>query len=158
MDLGTKPLQNINGVLQADLVLGEVMDKEGVKKPGSKSPIAQFRWPNFRSLRHLLLFLGLGLLGIRLLPYFFPIHAQDIQLRAQSIEFRDRNGVLLGKLLSHSQDQHTWVKLSSVSTLFTQAILAAEDQDFYHHGPLDLAAIARAIFQAILNTVTGCEF
>jgi penicillin-binding protein 1C len=149
MDLGTKPLQNINGVLQADLVLGEVMDKEGVKKPGSKSPIAQFRWPNFRSLRHLLLFLGLGLLGIRLLPYFFPIHAQDIRLPDQSIEFRDRNGLLLGKLLSHSQDQHTWVKLSSVSPLFTQAILAAEDQDFYHHGPLDLAAIARAIFQAI---------
>ncbi len=40
------------------------------------------------------------------------------------------------------------VPLAQVSPDFIQAILSAEDQRFYRHGPLDMRAIARAVIEA----------
>ncbi len=87
------------------------------------------------------------ILTVRLLPYLAPIRAAEIQQTQQAIEFRDRHNHPLGTLLTRDQEHTVAVPLAQVSPNFIQAILAAEDSQFYHHGPLDLRAIARAIHQ-----------
>ncbi|WP_051502844.1 MULTISPECIES: penicillin-binding protein 1C [Nostocales] len=86
---------------------------------------------------------------VRLLPYLAPIRTADIAQDKQAIAFTDRNGLLLGTLLTRDREHTAVVPLNQVSPEFIQAILAAEDGTFYHHGALDLKAIARAIKDAI---------
>ncbi len=86
---------------------------------------------------------------IRLLPYLMPIRSADIAQDKQAIAFTDRNGLSLGTLLTRDREHTAVVPLNQVSPQFINAILAAEDGTFYHHGALDLKAIARAIKDAI---------
>ncbi|MTJ10839.1 penicillin-binding protein 1C [Anabaena sp. UHCC 0204] len=88
---------------------------------------------------------------IRLCPYFAPIHSIDIAQHQLAIEFTDRNGLPLGTILTTDQENTSVVKLNQVSPQFINAILAAEDSNFYQHGALDLKAIVRAIKEAIEN-------
>ena len=94
---------------------------------------------------------GIVLLGltVRSLPYLAPIRARDLVQEQQAIEFRDRNGLPLGTVLSRDQSHTAVVPLQQVSTHFIQAILAAEDSRFYRHGPLEMRAIARAVLEAV---------
>lgn len=87
-------------------------------------------------------------LTLRLLPYSVPIRASHLAQDDQAIEFRDRNGLPLGTLLTRDQNHTAVIPLKQVSPNFVHALLAAEDGDFYHHGPLDLKAIARALRDA----------
>ena len=90
----------------------------------------------------------LGLAAIlRALPYLAPIRVGDLAQDDRAITFRDRNGLLLGTLLTQTSDRTATVDLEEVSTHFIDAILAAEDADFYHHGPLDIPALTRATYQ-----------
>lgn len=90
-------------------------------------------------------------LTIRLCPYFAPIHSIDIAQHRLAIEFRDRNNLPLGTVLTSDQEHTSTIKLNQVSPQFIKAILAAEDGSFYQHGALDLKAIFRAIKVAIEN-------
>lgn len=85
----------------------------------------------------------------RSLPYFAPIRATDIQQNEQALKFSDRNGLPLGTLLTRDQEHTTVVSLDQVSPNFIQAIIAAEDGQFYHHGAVEIKAIIRALIQAI---------
>jgi penicillin-binding protein 1C len=87
-------------------------------------------------------------LTLRLIPYSIPIRASHLVQDDQAIEFRDRNGLPLGTLLTRDQNHTAVIPLKQVSPNFVNAILAAEDGRFYHHGPLDLKAIARALRDA----------
>jgi penicillin-binding protein 1C len=91
--------------------------------------------------------LSLVLVGgvVRLLPFVFPIRTADIQQEQQAVQFSDRNGLPLGTLLTRDQEHTAVISLQQVSPHFIQAILAAEDGRFYHHGPLELRAIARSV-------------
>ncbi|MUG96042.1 penicillin-binding protein 1C [Scytonema sp. UIC 10036] len=86
---------------------------------------------------------------VRFMPYLIPVRSTDIAQQQLALEFVDRNGLPLGTLLTRDQEHTSVVPLNQVSPLFIQAILAAEDGDFYHHGALDLKAAARAIKDAI---------
>ncbi|MFB2769369.1 penicillin-binding protein 1C [Pelatocladus sp. BLCC-F211] len=86
---------------------------------------------------------------IRLTPYLVPIRANDILQTQLALEFSDRNGLPLGTILTRDQEHTAVVPLDQVSPQFIQAILAAEDSQFYHHGALDLKAVARAVKDAI---------
>ncbi|MBC1329403.1 penicillin-binding protein 1C, partial [Trichormus variabilis] len=86
---------------------------------------------------------------IRLSPYFAPIRAVDIAQNQLAMQFSDRNGLPLGTILTRDQEHTSVVPLNQISPQFIQAILAAEDGSFYHHGALDLQAIVRAIKEAI---------
>ncbi|MEC4885208.1 MAG: transglycosylase domain-containing protein, partial [Scytonema sp. PMC 1070.18] len=112
--------------------------------------IKQIVW---RSLKHkiskVVLTVLLLCLTIRLLPYLSPIHAKDIAQHQLALEFTDRNGLPLGTLLTRDQEHTSVVSLDRVSPDFINAILAAEDGDFYHHGALDIKAVARALKDAI---------
>ncbi|MEH2331579.1 penicillin-binding protein 1C [Nostoc sp.] len=88
-------------------------------------------------------------LVVRLLPYFAPIRAADIAQNQLAMQFSDRNGLPLGTLLTRDQEHTSVVPLNQVSPHFTQAILAAEDSSFYHHGALDMKAVIRASKEAI---------
>jgi len=92
--------------------------------------------------------MGAIAVGIRFTPYLMPIRARDIAQTNQAFTFYDRHGLRLGTVLSKDEEQTSVVNLAEVSPYFQQAILAAEDKNFYGHGPLDLQAIARAIKQA----------
>ncbi len=94
------------------------------------------------------LILGFSL-GVRAIPYLIPIRAEAIQQEDRAVEFRDRHNRSLGRLLSRDQEHTAVVLLNEVSPHFIQAILSAEDQDFYQHGPVDWQAAARASWQGL---------
>jgi len=68
---------------------------------------------------------------------------------ARSIVIYDRNGAVLAE---HNKQGtfHVAVKLADMGKLAPQAMLAAEDRDFYTHGALSWPAILRAI---VVNTI-----
>jgi penicillin-binding protein 1C len=105
------------------------------------------RFSKTRSLRAIAL-LSFGLLTIRALPYLAPIRAGELIQQQQSAEFRDRNGLVLGTVLTRDQEHTVAVPLDQVSPHFLSAIVAAEDQRFYHHGAVDERAVARAMLEA----------
>lgn len=86
---------------------------------------------------------------IRLLPNFAPIHAKDIAQNQFAMQFSDRHDLPLGTLLTRDQENTSIVALNQVSPHFINAVLAAEDSNFYHHGAVEIKATVRAITQAI---------
>ncbi len=95
------------------------------------------------------LWISVGLVGIRGLPYGAPIRAEAIAQQDQALSFRDRNGLPLGTLLSQDQDHTQVVPLEKISPHLTAALIAAEDQRFYQHHGVDLWALGRAVGQAV---------
>ena len=86
---------------------------------------------------------------VRLVPFLFPIQAQDVVQEDRALIFTDRHGLPLGTLLSRSQNQTMTVPLEQVAPVFLQAIVATEDQRFYHHHGVDTQAVVRAGWQAL---------
>jgi len=109
------------------------------------------RWRKGRYAKPLKAALGVGIvvLTVRSLPYFAPIRAIDLVQSQQAAEFIDRNGLLLGTILTRDQNHTVSVSLAQVSPQFLQAIIAAEDQRFYQHGALDERAIVRSLLEAL---------
>lgn len=106
------------------------------------------RWtrkPLLISLAGLMLFVVI----VRCLPLASPIHAASLGRDGAALEFTDRNGLLLGTLLSRDQEHSAAVSLSAVSPAFLQAIVAAEDARFFEHGAVDYRAMLRAAGQAV---------
>ncbi len=87
-------------------------------------------------------------LAIRLTPSLVPIRAGDIAQDQLAVEFSDRHGLFLGTILTQNQEHTAVVPLAQVSPSFIQAILSAEDQRFYQHGPVDLRAVGRSLLEA----------
>ena len=92
-----------------------------------------------------------GLLGVvacvRLAPYLAPIDVSKLNQDDRSLTLRDRNGQLLGTLLTQTSDRTATVPLDDISPHFIQAMLTVEDADFYHRGPVDIPALIRATYQ-----------
>jgi len=61
-----------------------------------------------------------------------------------SITYTDRNGIVLGTILGAGSAHSDSVALDSVSPIFLDAILAAEDARFWRHGAVDVRALLRA--------------
>src|SRR5438105_3926956 len=70
---------------------------------------------------------------------------------ARSIVVYDRNGKVLAQR-DPTGEYHVVLKLSEMGPFNRAATLAAEDKDFYSHGALDPAAMARA---AVVDIATG---
>ncbi len=103
--------------------------------------------PNSLWQRLLLGVMALSLI-VRLSPYLTPIRAVDLTQDHSAVEFSDRHGLPLGTILTRDQEHTAVVALEQVSPTFVQAILSAEDQRFYQHGPLDLRAVGRSLLEA----------
>ena len=113
-----------------------------------RCPTGQIRLARLKRLR-IPLAIAAFALTIRLIPYAIPLSASDSLPDDRALTFRDRNGLVLGTVLTASRDRTAVVPLAEVSPHFIDAILAAEDADFYQHGPVDLLALGRASYQAI---------
>jgi penicillin-binding protein 1C len=84
----------------------------------------------------------------RYTPYLFPIRESDIRTeKFHSVKFYDRHGNPLQEVLSQNSMRSVHVPLKNISPYFINAIIAAEDKNFYRHGGVDYQAILRAIWQ-----------
>lgn len=104
------------------------------------------RWP--RAAR-IAAFVVAACAAIRLAPLLAPVRVAGLPHDGQSIEFVDRSGLPLGTILSRDQEHTAYVDLAHVSPAFVKAIVAAEDGRYYERGPVDVAALARAAWQAV---------
>ena len=118
----------------------------GAGSPPSNPILVSKRWKAI--IATLILVVGLCVV-VRVLPYLWPIRAADIVQDRQAIDFTDRNGLTLGTLLTRDQEHTASVALNQVSPDFLHAIIAAEDANFYRHGPLEARAFARSIAEAV---------
>ncbi len=81
--------------------------------------------------------LGLLLAIGRSLPYLAPIRAGDLVQDRQAIEFSDRRGLPLGKILSRDREHTAAVTLDRVSPQFIQANFSPIDNYFSFQNRLD---------------------
>ena len=70
---------------------------------------------------------------------------------AQSTKIYDRHGTLLYTVNDPTEGQRTMLSFDEISPVMRQAIIAAEDRNFYSNPGFDLRGIARAV----LGVVTG---
>ncbi|MDE2589189.1 MAG: transglycosylase domain-containing protein, partial [Patescibacteria group bacterium] len=67
----------------------------------------------------------------------------------QSTQLYDRNGILLYTI--YNKKNQSFIPLSTIPKQVQEAAIAIEDKDFYHHGPIDLRGIARALLSIIIH-------
>lgn len=86
------------------------------------------------------------------IAFFLPI-PDNLHLQNQNISTKiyDRNGTLLYQVLDPHSGKKTYVNLDQIPQKFIQAIISAEDKDFFEHQGIDLQAISRALFYNALN-------
>ncbi len=91
---------------------------------------------------------ALGLAGCALAAtivlYLCGIDVAKVSSSSRSVTYTDRNGTVLGTLLGADSSHSVSVPLASVSPVFLDAIVAAEDARFWHHGAVDVPALLRA--------------
>jgi penicillin-binding protein 1C len=68
-----------------------------------------------------------------------------------TVQFTDRTGAPLGSIAASDVADTAWVPLDRVAPVFRSAILAAEDARYYHHGAVDVAAMARAAYEYVVD-------
>jgi penicillin-binding protein 1C len=73
------------------------------------------------------------------------IDVAQLNVPRGSVTYTDRNGGMLGTVLGADSLHAVRVPLTSVSADFLEAIVAAEDARFWHHGAVDLPALVRAV-------------
>lgn len=76
--------------------------------------------------------------------YFTGIDVAKLAPPYGSVTYTDRNGAVLGTVLGADSAHAVAVPLASVSPVFLDAIVAAEDARFWHHGAVDVRALVRA--------------
>jgi penicillin-binding protein 1C len=76
--------------------------------------------------------------------YCAGIDVARLNAPSGSVTYTDRTGAVLGTVLGADSMHAVSVPLASVSPLFTNAIVAAEDARFWHHGAVDVPALLRA--------------
>lgn len=72
------------------------------------------------------------------------IEVAHLNVPRGSVTYTDRNGGVLGTVLGSDALHAVTVPLASVSPEFLEAIVAAEDARFWHHGAVDVPALVRA--------------
>jgi penicillin-binding protein 1C len=91
---------------------------------------------------------ALGLAGCALAAtialYLCGMDVAKVGSSARSVTYTDRNGTVLGTLLGADSSHSVSVPLASVSPVFLDAIVAAEDARFWGHGAVDVPALLRA--------------
>ncbi|MDD9800602.1 MAG: PBP1A family penicillin-binding protein [Gammaproteobacteria bacterium] len=112
--------------------------------PKSRKPIRNF------FLRLMLLVIGAGALAglalvgfsLSLLPSLPPIEAADRIALKLPLRIYSRDGLLLAEF---GDERRKPVAIGDVPRPLIQAVLAAEDDNFYRHPGIDLSGIARAV-------------
>jgi penicillin-binding protein 1C len=72
------------------------------------------------------------------------IDVAKVRVPQGSVTYTDRHGIVLGTILGAGSAHSVNVPLESVSPVFVEAMLAAEDARFWRHGAVDFRALLRA--------------
>ncbi len=105
-----------------------------------------------RLWRFLKLLLWIGLLSVFCFLFLFFYYARDFprpeifteRQLAQSTKIYDRTGqILLYEI--YGEEKRTWVPLEKIPQYLRNAVIAAEDANFYHHFGIDLKGVFRAL-------------
>ena len=72
------------------------------------------------------------------------IDVAKVRVPQGSVTYTDRHGIVLGTILGAGSAHCVNVPLESVSPVFVEAILAAENARFWRHGAVDVRALLRA--------------
>ncbi|HUN53919.1 MAG TPA: penicillin-binding protein 1C [Smithella sp.] len=96
---------------------------------------------------------------IFLLPrgaYALPVYKEVRQNYVKSDSLLlDRHGAPLHELRTDKDHRRMdWTALSDISPALKQAVIHAEDKNFYHHAGVDYAAISVSLFQSLLRQNT----
>lgn len=112
-------------------------------------------WPFIKKLFKLCIYLGIA--GVIALIGIFVYYYQEIpsiddihnSINAQSTKIFDREDNLLYEI--HGEERRTIVALEEISPFVAQAVMAAEDDEFYEHFGIDIKGIFRS---ALANIIT----
>ncbi|HMF27424.1 MAG TPA: transglycosylase domain-containing protein, partial [Candidatus Cybelea sp.] len=85
-----------------------------------------------------------GAFALMLALYLAGVNVAHLPPPSGSVTFTDRTGGGLGTVLGARSSHVVVVPLRDVSVEFLQAIVAAEDARFWHHGAVDVPALIRA--------------
>jgi len=91
---------------------------------------------------------GLGLILIGLSSFYWPFPKTRLNpAPVISLRILDRNNVLLREVLSDEGGRCRWLKLEEISPRLLQAVVAAEDKNYYRHSGVNPYAVIRAFIQ-----------
>ncbi|MCJ7611530.1 MAG: transglycosylase domain-containing protein, partial [Candidatus Aminicenantes bacterium] len=77
---------------------------------------------------------GLGLILTTLSSFYWPFPKTRLNpAPVISLRILDRNNVLLREVLSDEGGRCRWLKLEEISPRLLQAVVAAEDKNYYRH-------------------------
>lgn len=77
---------------------------------------------------------------------FIPLPREHFQKQGvQSLQVKDRRGLLLREFLNDLQGRGEWKPLQEISTAFLRATIAVEDKRFSYHPGVDPIAVVRAV-------------
>lgn len=96
-----------------------------------------------RSVKLLLLWMVLAAL--------LPFQNAKLQHAPRNIRYLDREGNLLRRQLAENGEDWDWIPLSETGAWAGPALIAVEDQRFYHHPGVDPIAVLRAVGQNLLQ-------
>ncbi len=82
--------------------------------------------------------------------YRSGINVATIGTTRESVTYTDRNGIVLGTILGPGSAHSASVPLDAVAPVFIDAILAAEDARYWHHGAVDVLALLRAAREYVI--------
>jgi penicillin-binding protein 1C len=94
--------------------------------------------------KHFAIALGICALAATIALQRSGIDVAKVRAPQGAVTFIDRNGIVLGTILGTASAHSVSVPLDSVSPVFVEAILAAEDARFWRHGAIDVRALLRA--------------
>lgn len=91
---------------------------------------------------------GFGLLAAALSSFYWPFPRTRLgPAPVVSFSILDRNGVLLREVLSDEGGRCRWLGLDEIPPRLLQAVMAAEDKNFYQHSGVNPLAVVRAFIQ-----------
>ena len=151
---GADPFDPIDPILALDRSPRDAEEPRATAPSPRRRRRGTPRWLSLRILRWLLLLLSPFLLGVVALAAVFYYFGHDPNLPSlsgigdyrppQITRALDRDGNLIGEIGS---EHRTVVPYAQFPKVLIQAVLAAEDADFFEHEGLDYKGMARALFE-----------
>ncbi len=85
-----------------------------------------------------------GCVALTMLAFYLGgIDVAKLHPSHESVTYTDRNGIVLGTVLGADSSRAVSVPLEAISPAVRDAIVAAEDARFWHHGAIDVPALLR---------------
>ena len=155
---GADRFDPIDTILALDRAPGDSLEPVATAPSPRRRRRRQIRSLGLRLLRWLLLLLSPFVLGVGALVAVFSYFGHDPNLPSlsgigdyrppQITRVLDRDGNLIGEIGS---EHRTVVPYAQLPKVLIQAVLAAEDADFFEHEGLDYRGMARALFEDLMR-------